>query len=132
MARRTICSSSETSNEIISIKALQSIIKSSRAKVIKIYEAGGTGCLMERTKTEKISYSGITVSTFSNNLNEAICYSQELSKKIYAIFTVRSCPDRVLTVGVGVHFYGFTSDCVHNGVLSVPYLLHMLENKNFK
>ena len=59
MARRTICSSSETSNEIISIKALQSTLKSSRAKVIRIYEAGCTSCLMEWTKTKKISYSGI-------------------------------------------------------------------------
>ena len=50
---------SETSNEIISIKALQYTIKSSRAKVIRIYEAGGTGCLMEQTKTKKILYSGI-------------------------------------------------------------------------
>ena len=59
MARRTICSCSETSNEIISIKTLQKTIKSSCAKVIRIYEVGGTGCLMEWTKTKKISYSGI-------------------------------------------------------------------------
>ena len=42
MARRTTCGSLETSNETISIK--KATIKSSRAKVIRIYEAGGTGC----------------------------------------------------------------------------------------
>ena len=57
-ARRTICSSLETSNEIISIKALQ-FIKFSHAKGIKIYEVGSTDCLMDWTKTKKISYSRI-------------------------------------------------------------------------
>ena len=46
----------------------------------------------ERTKTKKILYSEL--STFSNDLHEAICYSQELSKKICAIFSVRSCPGK--------------------------------------
>ena len=63
-----------------------------------MYEAGSTGCLTERTKSKKISYSA-ELSTFSDNLHEAICYSQELSKKICTIFSVRSCPGRVLTVG---------------------------------
>ena len=94
MARRTICSSLETSNEIISIKVFQWIIKSSRVKVIRIYEAGGTGCLMKQTKTKKISYNGIYQLNFSNNLHEAICYSQELTKKICATFSMRSCPGK--------------------------------------
>ena len=37
----------------------------------------------------------VELSTFSNNLHEAIiilCYSQELSKKICTIFSMRSCP----------------------------------------
>ena len=131
MARRTICSCSETSNEIISIKVLQKAIKSSCAKVIRIYEAGGTGCLMEQTKTKK--FHTAKLSAFFNNLHVAICYSQELSKNMCAIFSMRSCPGRVLTVGIGLHFFGFTNDCVHDGVLlSHTYLLHMLENENFK
>ena len=52
MARRTIYSSSETSNKIISIKALQQTIKSSRAKVRKFHTA--------------------ELLTFSNNLHEAM------------------------------------------------------------
>ena len=52
IARGTICSSSETSKKIISIKTLQYTIKSSCAKLIRIYEAGGTGCLMEQMKTK--------------------------------------------------------------------------------
>ena len=68
---------------------------------------------MVRTKTNHTT----ELSTFSNNLHEAICYSQELSKKICAIFSVRSYPGRVLTVGFGPHFYGFTSGCVQDGVL---------------
>ena len=53
MARRTTCSSLATSNEIISIKALQWTIKSSRAKVIRIYKADGTDCLMSGSKLRK-------------------------------------------------------------------------------
>ena len=49
MTTKTICSSSETSNVTIS---LQQPIKSSRAKVIIIYEAGSTDCIMEQTKTK--------------------------------------------------------------------------------
>ena len=113
MARRTICGSLETSNETISIKKAN--IKSSRAKVIRIYEAGGTGYYNGADENRK--FHTAELSTFSNNLHEAICYSQELSKKICTIFSVRSCPGRVLTVGIGPHFYGFTRDCVHDGVL---------------
>ena len=65
MAKRTICSFSETANEIISIKVLQETIKSSRAKVIRIYEVGGTGC---RRKLRK--FHSVELSTFSNNLHE--------------------------------------------------------------
>ena len=59
MATRTTCSSSETSNEIISIKVLQYTIESLRVKVIRIYEVDGTDYLMEWTKTKKVSYSRI-------------------------------------------------------------------------
>ena len=92
MAMRTICSSSETSNVVISINLLQWTIKSSCAtKVIRIYEASGTDYLMEQTKTR---FHTAELSTFSNNLHEAICYSQALSKKICTIFSVRSCPGK--------------------------------------
>ena len=53
-------------------------IKSSRAKVIRIYEAGGTDCLMEPMKTR---FHTLELLTFSNNLDEVICYLQEFSKK---------------------------------------------------
>ena len=74
----------------------------------------------------------VELSTFSNNLHEAICYSQELTKKIYATFSVRSCP--------GKEFYGgpwSTLLWLHERLCagwssSVPYFLPMLENENFK
>ena len=36
------------------------------------------------------------LSTFSNYLHEAICYSHKFSKKIWAIFSIRSCPGKEL------------------------------------
>ena len=43
---------------------------------------------------ENIKIHTAELSTFSNNRYEAICYSQELSKKICTIFSVRSCPGK--------------------------------------
>ena len=88
---RTICSSSETSNKVTSIKALQQTIKSSRAKVIRIYKAGGTDCLMERMKTKTFIQRNYQLSP---TIFMKLCYSQELSKKTCAFFSVRSCPGK--------------------------------------
>ena len=47
---------------------------------------------MEQMKTKKIHT--VELSTLSNNLHETICYSQELTKKICANFSMRSCPGK--------------------------------------
>ena len=67
-----------------------------------------------------------------------LCYSQELTKKICATFSVRSCPGRDL-VQVKSFDGGRWSALLwlHERLRAgwsyfVPYLLPMLENENFK
>ena len=65
MVTRTICSPLKTPNMLISNYSTSvDYIKSSHAKVITIYRAGGTDCLMEWTKTHTVKLSG-----FSNNFS---------------------------------------------------------------
>ena len=85
---------------------------------------------MEQTKTKKIS--SVELSTFSNNLHEAICYSQELTKKICATFSVRSCPGKEILRWALVHTFMASRVIAAGWSSSVPYFLLMLENENFK
>ena len=45
------------------------------------------------TKTAP-KFHTVELSTFSNSLHEAICYSQELTKKNCTTFSMRSCPGK--------------------------------------
>ena len=58
------------------IPSLEYLKYQAHAKVIKIYGAGSADYLMELRK-----FQTVELSTFSNSLQKAICYSQELFER---------------------------------------------------
>ena len=66
---------------------------------------GGRYRLLNACRGRKLrKFHTAELSTFSDNLHEAMYYSQELSTKICAIFSVRSCPGRVLNFRVDPYY----------------------------